>query len=455
MTAVILCGGLGTRLRPVIGDLPKILAPIAGRPFLHSLLAYLRGQGITDVVLATGHGAAAVAACGGDGSARGLRLRYSEETEPLGTGGAIRLAAPQIGSDPFLVLNGDSLVGADLARTVAFHQERGARATLVLAEVPDKTRFGSVLLEPDGRVAGFVEKGASGPGRINAGIYVMNREVLQAIPAGRSVSVEREVFPALVGRGLYGLVAPGPFIDIGTPEAFAEAQRRLRIADCGLQIFPEARNLQSAICNPQSPRLVFLDRDGTLNVERYYLSSPEQVTLLPGAAEGVRRMREMGLATVVATNQSGLARGYFDAAALERVHERLRALLAEAGAAVDAIYVCPHHPDEGCDCRKPAPGMGRRAARDFGADPARAFVIGDKVCDIHFGQAIGATTLLVRTGYGAEVEASGGAGADYVVDDLREAAAVIQEELEAPSGLGMGRRRTRSHEATKPRNTQG
>lgn len=176
-------------------------------------------------------------------------------------------------------------------------------------------------------------------------------------------------------------------------------------------------------------RFVFLDRDGTVNVERCYLSSPDEVELLPGAAEGLRQMKALGLTLVVVTNQSGLARGYFTEETMERVHERLRALLAEQGASIDAIYVCPHHPDAGCSCRKPAPGMAYQAARDFGTDLSNAFVVGDKACDIAFGKAIGATTLLVRTGYGAEVEAHGGAGADYVVPDLREAAAVIQRLL--------------------------
>lgn len=224
MTAVVLCGGFGTRLRSVVGSLPKVLAPVGGHPFLHHVLTYLRRQGIADVVLATGYGAKEVATFGGDGSAWGVRLRYSAESEPLGTAGALRLAGTQGLSDPFLALNGDSLVPANLWRVLDFHCAHAARVTLVLTQTPNQGRFGSVRVEPDGRIVEFVEKGTNGPGLINAGIYVMQREVLGEIPAGRCVSLEHEVFPSLVGKGIYGIEVAGPFVDIGTPQALAEAQ---------------------------------------------------------------------------------------------------------------------------------------------------------------------------------------------------------------------------------------
>ena len=224
ITTLVLAGGLGTRLRPVIGDLPKVLAPVAGCPFLHYVLQYLRSQGVSDVVLCTGYGAEQVADYCKDGSRWDMRVRYSPEAKPLGTGGAIKHAQFWIASNPFLVLNGDSLVRADLAQLVSFHTEKQARITMVLTEVPDKIRFGSVVLASDGPIAGFSEKGHEGGGLINAGIYLMDRAVLEAIPTESNVSVERGVFPCFVGKGLYGIVVPGPFIDIGTPEAYARAQ---------------------------------------------------------------------------------------------------------------------------------------------------------------------------------------------------------------------------------------
>ena len=169
-------------------------------------------------------------------------------------------------------------------------------------------------------------------------------------------------------------------------------------------------------------KFVALDRDGTIIVERRYLSSPDQVELLPGAAAGLRAMRALGLGLVLVTNQSALARGYFDMARLEATHDRLRELLAAEDVQLDGIYVCPHVPEDGCDCRKPLPGLLLQASREFGFDAADALVIGDKPCDIELGQAVGATTLLVRTGYGAEHEAARTVIPDHVADDLVEAA---------------------------------
>jgi D-glycero-D-manno-heptose 1,7-bisphosphate phosphatase len=171
-----------------------------------------------------------------------------------------------------------------------------------------------------------------------------------------------------------------------------------------------------------SRRFVVLDRDGTIIAERHYLSDPEQVELLPGAAEGLRRMAALGLGLIVVTNQSGVARGYFDLARVEEVHQRLRSLLAAEQVALDGIYVCPHGPDADCACRKPRPGLLLEAAAEFNFDPRACFVIGDKPCDIELGQAVGATTILVRTGYGAEYESAGTLQADHVVDDLVAAA---------------------------------
>lgn len=172
--------------------------------------------------------------------------------------------------------------------------------------------------------------------------------------------------------------------------------------------------------------LVLLDRDGTIIVEKYYLSSPDHVELLPGAAEGIRLMRALGLATVVVTNQSAIGRGFFCLDKLKQIHLRLRKLLATYGTQLDAIYACPHHPDDGCNCRKPAPGLAWKAAVKFQADLSRSFMVGDKACDIEFGKNIGAITILVRTGYGERVAASGEIQPDFVVKDLLEAAHVVR-----------------------------
>jgi NDP-sugar pyrophosphorylase family protein len=213
---VILAGGLGTRLHGVV-DGPKVLAQVAGRPFLEILLAQLGAAGVTNVLLCTGHKA--------EQFSQFLRkgVRESREPEPRGTGGALRHAL-EVLPERFFVLNGDSYCDADLQALAALHVEKSAAATLLCTRVPDTARFGAVVLDGDGRVQRFEEKGRSGPGAINAGIYVIEREVVAAIPAGRAVSLERETFPSLGGR-LYGRAVDARFIDIGTPDSFAEAQR--------------------------------------------------------------------------------------------------------------------------------------------------------------------------------------------------------------------------------------
>jgi len=183
--------------------------------------------------------------------------------------------------------------------------------------------------------------------------------------------------------------------------------------------------------HPSTPfeprRFVLLDRDGTINRERHYLSDPDQLELCPNAGPGLRRMLELGLGLIVVTNQSGIARGYFNEARLREIHERLRQMLRIEGVLLHGIYACPHAPDEACPCRKPGTALAERAAADFGFDLSECFMIGDKACDIELGQAVNASTLLVRTGYGSKSEAD--TTAQHVVDDLLEASRVIERAL--------------------------
>ncbi len=177
----------------------------------------------------------------------------------------------------------------------------------------------------------------------------------------------------------------------------------------------------------RSPRrFVLLDRDGTIIVERHYLADPAGVELLPGAAAGLRRLRELGFGLVVVSNQSGVARGYLTLETLERIHARLVELLAAEGVTLDGMYFCPHGPDTGCDCRKPLPGLILRAAADLGFDPRLAVVVGDKPCDVDLGRAVGARSVLVRTGYGREHEGAPGCQPDLVADDLRDVARLLE-----------------------------
>jgi D-glycero-alpha-D-manno-heptose 1-phosphate guanylyltransferase len=227
VSVAILAGGLGTRLRSVVDDRPKVLAEIGGRPFLAYLLDQLLSYDIRLVVLCTGYRGEQVEAEFGDKYEK-LNLIYSHEMSPLGTAGALRLALPFFESESVLILNGDSFCGANLKAFWEWHHERIADVTLLLTQVPDTKRYGRVDVDAQGCVLRFDEKdGNSGPGWINAGIYLLNRPLLQMIPIDRAVSLEHEMFPAHIGQRLYGYRCVGPFIDIGTPESYELAERFL------------------------------------------------------------------------------------------------------------------------------------------------------------------------------------------------------------------------------------
>lgn len=224
LSAAILAGGLGTRLRSVTGDRPKVLAPVGGRPFLARLLDQLADAELSHATLLTGYAANSVEAAFGH-SFRGMRLSCSREAEPLGTGGALRLALPLLDQPSILLLNGDSYCDVDIPALVSKHRGANSAVTLSLAEVTDGSRYGRVLRDEHDLVTRFVEKGGSAePGWINAGVYVFDRSVIEAIPAGHAVSLERDVLPLQVKLGrVFGFPA-GRFIDIGTPESFAAAE---------------------------------------------------------------------------------------------------------------------------------------------------------------------------------------------------------------------------------------
>ncbi len=224
MDALILSGGLGLRLRSVLDDCPKPLAVVAGKPFLEYLLLWLKTQGVTSIILCTGYRGELIQEYFGCGNVLGLRLRYSCESEPLGTGGALKLAGPLIESEEFLVLNGDSFFDVDLRELISTHRRRRAQATIALAEVEDTHRYGSVEMNAQGEIVRFLEKGRGGDGFVNAGVYVFRAEILALIPQGCAVSLEHEIFPNLVGRGLYGLPARGYFVDIGVPDEYLRLQ---------------------------------------------------------------------------------------------------------------------------------------------------------------------------------------------------------------------------------------
>jgi len=224
MQAVILVGGEGTRLRPLTSTVPKPVVPLVDRPFISFMLEWLRRHGIDDVIMSCGFLATSVRNVLGDGSGVGLRLRFVEEPDPRGTAGALKFAEAML-DERFLMLNGDVLTDIDLGAQISQHEETGATATLALVPVADPSAYGLVHLNEDRSVRDFVEKpspDAIDTNLISAGAYVLEREILELVPPDQNVSIEREVWPRLIGKGLYGFSAQSYWLDIGTPERYLQ-----------------------------------------------------------------------------------------------------------------------------------------------------------------------------------------------------------------------------------------
>lgn len=265
MQAIVLVGGEGTRLRPLTAEVPKPALTLVDRPFLAYLVEWLGAHGVTEIVFACGFLPDVLREALGDDEHEGVRLRYVVEPDRRGTAGAIRFAADSLGADldeRFLALNGDVLADLDLSALLRTHERRGAAATIALHSVEDSSAYGLVSTGAGGEVLEFAEKtGEAVPGEINAGAYCLQRSVLGLIPPGREVSIEREVFPRLVGAGLGALRLDGYWMDIGTPERYLEAswdilegrvETRVRPTAPGLLVDPEAELAADAEVGPRA-----------------------------------------------------------------------------------------------------------------------------------------------------------------------------------------------------------
>lgn len=372
--AVILAGGLGTRLGEAARHTPKPLLDVGGRPLLEHLVWNLRRHGVDDIVMSVGHLAHRIEEHFGDGSAFGVRIRYVVEASPAGTGGALRLCADLL-EPRFALLNGDTLFDFNLLDLDLLSQRSGALACLALRPVPDAARYGRVELDGT-RVVRFAEKSVEGPGVVNGGVTIFDRRALERLPEGK-FSLEHDLMPGWVAAGgVHGKAYDGFFLDIGLHDTLQRAQIEV----------PHWR---------RKPALL-LDRDGVLNVDHGYVHRPEQFEWVSGAIAAIKKANDAGALVIVVTNQAGIARGYYDDAQFNALMQWVNRQLAEHGAHLDAWYYCPHHPTQGdteltrqCDCRKPAPGLVLRALREWEFDPAAAVLIGDKPGDSDAAAAAG------------------------------------------------------------------
>lgn len=403
MQAVILAGGRGTRLAQALGvDLPKPMAPVLGKPLLERTVGLLREQGITDILLLLHHRADVVRDHFGDGSRFGVRIRYAEETSPRGTAGALVDALSQL-DDEFLVLYGDTLVDLDFRRMLEFHASKRADVTLFVH--PNDHPHDSDLVEVDGdaRVTALHPyphpAGADYDNLVNAALYIIRKPALAGEWPSGVVDIAKHAVPRWLGEGrpVFAYRGDGYIKDMGTPERLAKVEDDL----CGGTVDRKSG---------RAPRVaVFLDRDGTINVEKGHLARPDDFELVPGIGAAIRELNRAGIPAIVVTNQPVIARGEASEQDVRAIHARMQNLLAGDGAFVDAIFYCPHHPDGGypgerpelkvrCGCRKPASGLVDRACEVFRIDRARSWFIGDSARDLECARNAGIRSVLVATG---------------------------------------------------------
>lgn len=404
MQAVIMAGGKGTRLRAITNDeIPKPMAPIAGKPILEWQMECLRRQGITDVVLIIGHLGHKIREYFGDGTAFGLRLSYLEETTPLGTAGALSLLPPLLTQDCFYLIFGDVLFDIDLERMRRFHQEKRSAATLFVH--PNTHPFDSdlVVCDQEDRVLRFDSKQNVRDywynNCVNAGFYLLERYVCDRVPPNQKTDLEKEVLSRLIEEGgaVYGYRSPEYIKDVGTVDRIRRAEEELTSG------FIARRSLA------KRQRAIFLDRDGTVNRKNGLVFQEEQFALENCAVEAIRAINDSGYLAIVATNQPVVARGLCEVKDVERIHRKMETLLGREGVYLDDIRFCPHHPDKGypeenpaykipCHCRKPDIGMLEYCAARYNIDLSASWMIGDTTIDIQTGRNAGTKTALVLTG---------------------------------------------------------
>jgi histidinol-phosphate phosphatase family protein len=404
---VILAGGVGSRLKARLGDLPKPMIPIGGKPLLEHQVDLARQYGFEEVIIFAGYRGELIQQYFGDGNRWGLKVTTIIEQGALGTAGAVLAGIREL-SPHFMVMYGDTMLNVDLGRLWQEHLRSQADATLFVH--PNDHPADSDLLETDqaGRITAFHNRPHPAncwrQNLVNAGLYVIRKAALGAWHSQPGpVDFGKDLFPALLRQGapLRAYNSPEYIKDIGTPERYDRV-----CAEYGSGVVAS-----SSLATRQ--RAVFLDRDGTLVAEKDGLRTAEELELLPRVASAIRKLNHNGWRAVVITNQPVIAKGWCSEAELQRIHNKLETVLGFEHAFLDRIYYCPHHPDKGfagerpelkieCDCRKPAPGLIRRAAADLNIDLSKSWLVGDTTTDARTAANAGVNCVMVRTGHGGK-----------------------------------------------------
>lgn len=385
-TAIILAGGLGTRLRETVPDLPKCMAPVGGRPFLAYVIDYLRSQNVQQFIFSLGYQSQIIKDY--------LQKEYATldyavvvEEEPLGTGGAMQLAIQKTNAKNVLITNGDTLFKIHVEQLFSFHQNQNAECTMALKATQNFDRYGVVETNENGKIISFKEKKFYQQGLINGGVYILSREKFLSHSFPDKFSFEKDYLEKFYKEGkFYGSVQNRYFIDIGIPEDYRKAETDLKRSNFDVKKIDNTWTL-------------FLDRDGVINEEKVgeYILHWNEFIFTKGTIDVFKKLSDRFGRIIIVSNQRGVGKGLMTEEALQTIHLEMQREVGIVDGRIDKIYYCTET-DEKCFYRKPNPGMALQALKDFpDIDFSKSIMVGNKLGDMKFGRAAGMFTVFVTT----------------------------------------------------------
>lgn len=403
--AVIMAGGKGSRLRSITNDeIPKPMVPVDGKPLLEYQVEKLKTYGIKKIVMIVGHLGEKIVDHFKDGKNFGVEIDYIFEKEPLGTAGAFYYLKDKIDAKDFMLVFGDVFFDMDFDRMEDFHFKNSALTTLLAH--PNGHPYDSDLIRTDdkGKVIGFDSKHNVRDywydNMVNAGMYIINRKLLDLVKEPVKTDFEKDILAnqVKIGANIYAYHTPEYVKDVGTVDRINATVEELK---SGLI---QSKNLKN------KQRAIFIDRDGTMNVSKGFISKADDLELIPGTIDAIKAINKSGALAIVITNQPVIARGECSFEELHNIHNKLKTLLGEKGAFVDDIFYCPHHPDKGfegevpelkfdCECRKPKTGMIDEAVKKYNIDLSKSYMVGDSTMDLETARNAGIKSVLVDTGF--------------------------------------------------------